>query len=87
MNLKDLRVQSALATLEHNREIIRARFMPHQDARDDDRGSGFPRSATFRWLRAAVTNRQLVAAALQALLGKHPLGRMLAAWVMSSSAH
>jgi hypothetical protein len=86
VNTEELRVQSALAALEHNREIIRARFMPHQESKADDRASGFPRSATFRWLRAAVTNRQLVAAALQALLGKHPLGRMLAAWVMSSGA-
>jgi hypothetical protein len=86
MTPEQLRVQTALAALERNRVAIRARFMPARAPVDENGDPTFPRSATFRWLLAAVSNRRLVAAGLQALLGKYPLGRMLAAWIMSGGS-
>jgi hypothetical protein len=86
MSPEQLRLQSALAALERNRALIRARFMPDTEAGAQDGKSKFPRSATFRWLMAAVGNRRLVGAALQAVLGKYPVGRMLAAWVMNGGS-
>ena len=86
MSPDELRLQSALAALERNRAAIRARFTPHNQGAHGDGESAFPRSATFRWLIAAVSNRRRVSAALQAILGKYPFGRMLAAWVMSGGS-
>jgi len=86
MRPDELRLQGALATLEHNRAVFRARFISQKDREHDGGENTFPRSATFRWLLAAVTNRQLVSAGLQALLSRYPFGRALAAWVMSRSA-
>ena len=86
MSPDQLRLQTALAALERNRAAIRARFIPDKEAIDEGSCQTFPRSATFRWLLAALTNRQLLAAALQVVLGKHPFARTLAAWAMSRSS-
>lgn len=86
MSVEDMRLATALAALEHNRAVIRARFTPSTDTSQAPPDSAFPRSATFRWLFAAISNRQLMATLLQALLGKHPVVRTLAAWVMSSGS-
>jgi len=86
MSPEDIRLTSALAALERNRAVIRARFMPHRSELEETGEAEFPRSATFRWLLAALGNRRLVSAALQALLGKYPLGRVLASWVMSGAS-
>jgi hypothetical protein len=82
MNAQDLKLQAALATLARNRSEMRARFMP-ADERLGGGADAFPRSTTLRWLLAAVTNRNLISAALETILGRYPLGRALAAWVMS----
>jgi hypothetical protein len=82
MNSEDLRLKAAFATLERNRSEIRARFMPAEITGDTD-APAFPRSTTFRWLLAAVTNRSLISAALQTVLARYPLGRALAEWVLS----
>jgi hypothetical protein len=86
MSPEDQRLQGALATLEYNRAVFRARFLPDKDGETKGGENTFPRSTTFRWLLAAVTNRQLVSAGLQALLSKYPFGRALAAWAMSRSS-
>jgi|HubBroStandDraft_1064217.scaffolds.fasta_scaffold1512550_2 hypothetical protein len=77
MNNEDLRLQSALAALDRNRAMIRARFLRDKTGVEMS-AEGFPRSKTFRWLLAAAGNRQLIGVALQALLGKYPFGRVLA---------
>jgi hypothetical protein len=82
MNAEDLRLQAAFATLARNRTEIRARFMPAADVSGEGTAS-FPRSTTFRWILAAVTNRSLISAVLQTVLSRYPLGRALAEWVMS----
>lgn len=83
MNAEDLRLQAAFATLERNRAEFRARFTPACSDGDRDGAATFPRSTTLRWLLAAVTNRNLIAAALQTVLARYPFGRALAEWVMS----
>jgi hypothetical protein len=82
MNAEDVRLQAALAALDRNRALVRARFLPENKPADDAGAAKFPRSATFRWLLAAAGNKRLVGAALQAVLGKYPFGRVLASLVM-----
>jgi hypothetical protein len=62
--LPDPRAQAALATLERNREELRAALAKS----DVHSPGGFPRSATFRWLTTHVTTRSLTSAALTAAL-------------------
>ena len=78
MTPADSRLQSALAALERNREMVRQRFLSEDTAQHGNGAAGFPRSATFRWLIAASGNPLLRSAALQALLGRYPIGRWLA---------
>lgn len=83
MTSEELRLESALATLERNRAEIRARFMPAVNESSSEGDGSFPRSTTIRWLLAALTNRKLISAALQTVLARYPFGRALAEWVMS----
>lgn len=81
MSTDDVRLRAALAALDRNRAALRARFIPDTATPQDAGPAKFPRSATFRWILAAAGNRQLIAAALQTLVGKYPLGHLLATLV------
>lgn len=73
----DLRAQSALLALEHNRQQVRAAFAPPAAAAAD----AFPRSATFRWVSAHLAPRALLTTAAGAALARVPLGRLLGSWL------
>lgn len=73
----DLRARSARATLQQNREELRAAFAAPAARRD-----AFPRSATFRWLSAHVTPRALASTALSAaVLRRSFLLQLLSRWL------
>jgi hypothetical protein len=72
----DLRAEAAVLTMQRNRELLLAAYMPSA------RGSGqFPRSATFRWLSSHLSGGALASTLVSAALFKPSwlalLGRFL----------
>ena len=70
----DARAHAARLTLQRDRDELRAAFL--QD--ESHPHSGFPRSATFRWITEHVNARSLASTAMTAALFRPSLLQMLA---------
>jgi hypothetical protein len=78
MQPPDTRAREAQVVLAQNREELRSVFAD-AGARA---GSGFPRSATFRWLTSHLNARSLASTALAAVLVRPGLvAQLLGGWL------
>lgn len=78
----DSRAQAALLTLQRDREQLKAAFRT-----DNSRTpSGFPRSATFRWITGHLNVRSLASTAVTAVLFRPSLLQLVAGFVQAKRA-
>jgi hypothetical protein len=69
----DPRAQAALLTLQRDREELQAAFLEP----GSHPPSGFPRSATFRWITGHLNARSLASTAVTAVLFRPSLWQMV----------
>jgi hypothetical protein len=75
----ELRAAAARLTLERDREELRQSLGP----REGRSTTGFPRSATFRWVLGHLTPRSLASTALTAAMMRPGLLQFIGRWALS----